>query len=280
MAIRNSNTDITAFKNVVDTFSILKNASNFKCFLTVALFAALMLVSLSDVTAQPNTFAPGPAGNKGEQSGDKGVQGGFTPEQIAEMQDAKNVWKTELAEESLEETNKLMVNYDSLYQVYYNYRKTILGSPNGAGFTYKVYPCFLLPKINGIDTNIYKNTVAVNKYYAKFRIADSIASNTIQANLRKIDDMAYPYKFKTTEIINSILPPLPLIQGKKMKAAEYAYFLNEFFGSNPELIYYCSKKYVLLIEKKQYDKLMKLHQNSLNILDYRDDGRTSVNTNK
>jgi hypothetical protein len=250
--------------------------------LPILLLFGLFITSPTQIFAQPDKNAPlNPDGGNGNASynGPNSITPAnpvFTPEQIEEMTNAKNIWKTDLAEESLEESNKIMVNYDSLYQVYYNYRKKHVGTPNGAGYTHKVFPAFLLPKINGIDTNIYKYTVAVNKYYARFKMADSMASNTLQANLRIIDEMSYPYKFKATEIINHILPPLPLIQGKKMRATEYETFLNDFFGNNPELIFYCSKKYVSLIEKKQYDKLMKLHQNSLNILDYRDEARVPV----
>lgn len=254
----------------------------------MSLLFALFITTSAQTFAQPGKNAP--ANSDGGGKGGDGGNGNasyngpnsitpanpvFTPEQIEEITEAKNIWKTEMAEESIEESNKLMVSYDSLYQVYNDYRKKNFGSPAGVSYVYKVFPSFLLPKINGIDTNIYKHTMAVNKYYAKFKMVDSAASNTVQANLRKIDDMAYPYKFKSTEVINDILPPLPMIQGKKMKAAEYEAFLTEFFGNNPELIFYCSKKYVSLIEKKQYDKLMKLHQNSLNILDYRDEARTS-----
>jgi hypothetical protein len=60
-----------------------------------------------------------------------------------------------------------------------------------------------------------------------------------------------------------------------MQPAAYEQFLNEFFGNNPELIYYCSKKYVRMIEHKEYDKLMKLHKASLNNLDYRDEARAA-----
>jgi hypothetical protein len=267
MAIRNSNTDITAFKNVVDTFSILKNASNFKCFLTVALFNALMLVSLSDVTAQPNTFAPGQAGNKGEQSGDKGAQGGFTPEQIAEMQDAKNVWKSELAEENSEETGKLFVNTDSLYAAYNVTRKITFSE--AFQYQYKTYPCAILNKVSVLDTALAACIIPVNKYYFKLIINPDKMTSTSQENLKLIDDIAASYQYKTVDVFNYLLPPLILQDNKKMKASDYEKMIAQFFGNNPELIYYCSKKFISMIEKREFDKLMKLHRLSSNVLDLR-----------
>jgi hypothetical protein len=226
-----------------------------------------MLVSLSDVTAQPNTFAPGQAGNKGEQSGDKGAQGGFTPEQIAEMQDAKNVWKSELAEENSEETGKLFVNTDSLYAAYNVTRKITFSE--AFQYQYKTYPCAILNKVSVLDTALAACIIPVNKYYFKLIINPDKMTSTSQENLKLIDDIAASYQYKTVDVFNYLLPPLILQDNKKMKASDYEKMIAQFFGNNPELIYYCSKKFISMIEKREFDKLMKLHRLSSNVLDLR-----------
>jgi len=267
MAIRNSNTYMTAYKNMVNSFSMLTNVPNFRYFLTLTLFSAMLLVSVSDVAAQPNTFAPGPAGNKGEQAGDKGTQGGFTPEQIAELQDAKNVWKTELAEENSEATNKLFVNTDSLYAVYNVTRK--INFSEALHYQYKIYPCAILNKISVLDTALAACIFPVNKYYFKLIINPDKLTSTSQENLKLIDDIAASYKYKTADVFNYLLPPLILQDNKKIKAADYEKMITQFFGSNPELIFYCSKKFINMIEKRDFDKLMKLHRLSSNVIDMR-----------
>jgi hypothetical protein len=276
MAIRNSNTDITAFKNVVDTFSILKNASNFKCFLTVALFAALMLVSLSDVTAQPNRLVP-VEGGKGSDGGtststNDGVKN-FTPQQIDEIREAKNIWKEGFSDEDEEASSKLMVNYDSLYTIYSATRK--LSDPDQKYLT-RVYSNDFLSRIYKMDTAIYKGIVVHNKYYSTLKLVNDDITKNMRDNIQIIDESAKGYRFKTTEIFNNILPPFVMIDGLKTKPADYEKFITNFFGNNPELIYLCSKKFVRFIILNQYAKLMALHKTSINKLDFRNNPDNSA----
>jgi hypothetical protein len=84
-----------------------------------------------------------------------------------------------------------------------------------------------------------------------------------------IDDIAASYKYKTADVFNYLLPPLILQDNKKIKAADYEKMITQFFGSNPELIFYCSKKFINMIEKRDFDKLMKLHRLSSNVIDMR-----------
>lgn len=253
----------------------------FSTFLSVIIL--LLAVNPAITNAQPNTFVPVDGGKGGDGSGNTNTDNSkgdknYTPTQIDEIREAKNIWKTDLNEENIDESNKLSVNYDSLYQFYSSIRKSHLGSKEE--FTYKVYPNFLLPKINGLDTSIYKRLVTENKYFSKLTLSSEALTNRVQSNLQIMDEMVANYKFKSSEVFNNILPPIVIVDGVKMKPADYEKFLNNFFGNNPELIYMCSKRFVSLIEKKQYDKLMKLHKTSANALDYRDEARAEKSNTK
>ncbi len=242
-------------------------------------FTSCLLILLTTFTfittqtfAQPNSFTP-VGGGKGSDGGSNtnenttvGDSKKFTPQEVDEIREAKNIWKTDLAEENMDESNKLLVNYDSLYQVYNSIRK--IKEEGKGSYTYKIYPNTFLAKIHGTDSIIYRYLVTPNKYFSSFKIEGQKLDSKMQNHLQEIDNMSSNFKFKTTEIINNILPPYVIIDGRKPKASDYEKFITDFFSSNPELIYYCSKRYVKLIENKEYNKLMRLHKTSTNVLDY------------
>jgi hypothetical protein len=268
MLSNNTRSNITPSKNrhrFVFSYSFSNLITTFKN--SLCLIVCLLALVLGTASAQPNSFAPGPAGDKDQQAGDKGAQGGFTPEQLAELQDAKNVWKSELAEENSEATNKLFVNTDSLYAVYNVTRK--INFSEALHYQYKIYPCAILNKISVLDTALAACIFPVNKYYFKLIINPDKLTSTSQENLKLIDDIAASYKYKTVDVFNYLLPPLILQDNKKIKAADYEKMITQFFGSNPELIFYCSKKFINMIEKREFDKLMKLHRLSSNVIDMR-----------
>jgi hypothetical protein len=256
--------------------SFIKLKSNLILKIIFIVLSGFFIFSTNDILAQPNSFAPvdGGKGSEGNTNSNDNKAGGdknFTPQQIDEIREAKNIWKTELNEENIDESNKLMVKYDSLYQYYASIRKA--KSNTSEDIVYKIYPNFILPKIHGNDTSIFKCMVTENKYYSKFELNREKLTDKMQSNLQIFDQMTANYKFKSSEVFNNLLPPLVIVEGRKMKPSEYEKFLTDFFGNNPELIYLCSKRFVSLIENKQYDKLMKLQRTSTNTLDFRDQAR-------
>lgn len=272
MLSNNTRSNITLSKNrhrFVFSYSFSNLITTFKT--SLCLIICLLALVLGTASAQPNSFAPGPAGNKDQQAGDKGAQGVFTPEQLAELQDAKNVWKTEMMNENSEEINKMFVNTDSIYRVFSSVRKASF--VDGNKYTYKVYPCAIFNKIAGLDTALAACIHPVNKHYFKMIIDPDKMTTASEQNLKLIDDIALSYKFKTVDVFNNILPPLMLQDNKTLKPADYQKMLNQFFGSNPELINYCSKKFVNMLEHHEYEKLMKLHRLSANVVDMRTSGK-------
>ncbi len=240
-----------------------------------------LTLNLKQAVAQPNPLVPAEGGKGGgggsdtTQNTSDGINR-YTPQELDEIREVKNIWKSDLNEENVEESNKLMVNYDSLYYVYAGIRKS--NSIEKNNYTYRIYPNFLLPKIYGTDSTIFKYTVTSNKYYSKLKIDNEVLNNQLQANIQKIDNMVDNYKYKSADVFNNLLPPVVLIDGHVMKPKEYQTFITDFFSANPELIYYCSKRFVKLIEIGDYNKLMKLHNSSANALDYREESRNASKT--
>jgi hypothetical protein len=252
----------------------------FTAFLFV--FCATIAFNPTQTFAQPNRLVPvegGKGGEGGTNTNDNTTDGvkNFTPQQIDEIREAKNIWKSDLADEDEEATNKLMVNYDSLYTVYNTIRK--VSDPDQKYLT-RVYSNDFLSRIYKMDTAIYKGIVVQNKYYSTLKLVNDDITQKMRDNLQLIDQSVKSYSFKTAEVFNKILPPFVFIDGLDTKPADYEKFITNFFGNNPELIYLCSKKFVRFITLKQYAKLMALHKTSTNKLDFRNNPDESATKTK
>lgn len=241
----------------------------------------LVLTNTQVTKAQPNTFKPVDGGgdkggaNGSNNTGDKGAANGNdnTPKntgnsaEFDEYNSERNLWKEELVNESQQDVSKLIVNYDSLYGVYNALRKNSYA--NYADYTFKVYPNTILSKIQALDSTIYNQILPVNKSFSSLKLNNENLSPQVLSNLQLIDQMKDNFKFKTMDVFNSVLPPIVILDKQKNKAANYKKIIDQYFTTYPELIYLCSPKFVSLIEKNQYDKLIRLHKASLNKLDFR-----------
>jgi hypothetical protein len=263
---------------------LLQTMQKLSLLFTPLLFVLCAIIVFNPIQtfSQPNKLVPVEGGKGGDgrtNANDNNADGvkNFTPQQIDEIREAKNIWKSDLADETEESTNKLMVNYDSLYSVYNGIRKS---TNYDEKYIYKVYSNDLLARIFKLDTNLYKCITVQNKYYASFKVENEKMTDKMRENLELIDQSVKSYNFKTAEVFNKILPPFVFIDGLDTKPADYEKFITNFFGNNPELIYLCSKKFVRFITLNQYGKLMALHKTSTNKLDFRNNPDDSATKTK
>jgi hypothetical protein len=236
-------------------------------FYISCLFLLFALFSTNTI-AQINTFIPAnsPGGKGGEQGTNTNDSNGDDNSQ--EYIESKKL----LMEQDINEANEAMfkamqVNYDSLYNAFLLTQTKVAAD---AKIVEKYFLIKRMPKIYQLDTAIYHKIATVNKLYVKLAFDMGNASDKDMNSLRLIEEMAAgDPKIKTTDIVNYMLPTLVLFDAVKYTSTDYEKFINQFFAKSPALIYLCNKNFVNMLEKKQYNKLLKLHLSSVNVIDYR-----------
>lgn len=179
----------------------------------------------------------------------------------------KKMYKVLLQEEDLATAEKIIVNYDSLHNVYMGYNTALVcDKPQ---IIKKYIAVNHLSRLHEFDSVHYKLIMPYNKLYATLTINDADVDKKLLPFIERIDQGNVNLRFKAIDVINNMLPPLVLINGNKITGKEYEVFITDFFTKNPDLIYFCSKSFAKMIERKQYVKLLKLHKGSENIVDFR-----------
>lgn len=239
----------------------------FKAVFLAYLFFLLTLSPLVSVS-QVNTFKPADSkdGKGGSQSTENNNESNTGANN--EIIEGKKLFMQQDLNEANEENLKAMkVNYDSLYSVFLN-NKTI--AEGESKLVSKYFFNKRISKIYQIDTALFNKIEHVNKLYCKIVYDKSNADEAQLNNINLIQEMAAAdARIKTTEIINFMLPPLVIFDAYKLAAKDYEKLVNQFFSKAPELIYLCNKNFIKMLELKQYNKLLKLHLASTNVIDFR-----------
>jgi hypothetical protein len=249
--------------------NILKNLKS-PAFQNGYIFLLIFIVffNFQQSTAQPASVVP-MNGNNGKGTGSSESTDNSSNDQ--ERGDDVLQYKKMLIMEEQEASNgmneKIIVNYDSLYN-YFAANNALLNN-NGSKVIVKYIPNKNLSRLYEFDSTSYKLIMPNNKYYATLIVKEENMTKKLNAFIERIDETNKNVHFKTYDVLNGILPPLVLVNGYDIKPKDYEAFLSEFFSRNPDLIYFCSKSYIKILERKQYNKLLKMHRGSENVLDYK-----------
>jgi hypothetical protein len=174
-------------------------------------------------------------------------------------------WKKYLAEEASIKTYN--VNVDSIYIHYAQNRKYSSQLPDF--FMIKIIPhqsLFTLNKFAIKDSMLFNKILPTNKYFSTLIINNEKDYNAFLNYAPEWDVFVPKTIFTTSEIINSILPPYIISDKSKNTANAYGKFINYYFTSNPELVYFCSNAYLNMLAKQQFEKMMLLHTSTSNTL--------------
>jgi len=173
-----------------------------------------------------------------------------------------NAWRDYKTNMEKEAGIKFNSNIDSLYQSYASQR-FFISEDEPDVFQVKIIPNYALNRILNNDTMLYRYIKVHNSLFSSV----TISSNKIAAQIKKhfplFTEMSKDFKITTYQLFNQVIPPV-LVGKPEMNITYYQKLIDNYFISNPEVIYYCSNDFLRMLVRKQYTLMYSLHKESAN----------------
>jgi hypothetical protein len=255
---------------------MMLNSHNARFYLSGLTGLLMMGLTMAQPAGITPVGADGGKGGKGSNNSSadfisnekKDVGGGIYVTDSNDMPSEQEIreMKSFLLQE-LEDEEKLVVNYDSVYAAFAQRRIAFTGNDGNPAIT-KIVPNGRLSKASVLDTVLSNRLFPVNSQFSAFIIPQSVYKRLSDSQIKLLDQVCVPSSFKTQEIINKFLPPI-IITREEFSVAQYKRHVNHYFSIYPEAIYLCNKTFVNMMITNQYDKLLKQHKKSGNVVDLR-----------
>ncbi len=183
-------------------------------------------------------------------------------ENVANNVSTANVWSDYKMAIQEGAALKFNINIDSLYQSYAAQR-FFVSDDESEIFQVKIIPNAALVRLLNTDTILYRYIKVQNILFSSL----TVSSNKIAIQTKKffpvIADLSKDFKITTFQLFNNVFPPV-LVGKPEINLTYYQRLIDNYFTSNPEVIYYCSNDFLKMLVKKQYALMYSLHKESSN----------------
>jgi len=168
-------------------------------------------------------------------------------------------WRKYHAIEEKNKSEKIVINYDSLYRVHAANRILEGLDADPEYYTVKIVPHTCISRILKTNSELVKYLNTPNKLFSVLCLPNLKALTAFKVQVMMVKDVCPVPQYSTAEIFNEILPTLVITEGNSLPLDSYVWTIEHYFDQNPEVIYYCNPSFLNLLVKRDYQTMMGLH---------------------